>query len=337
MKQKSFLMLAGATGLSILAAVATTFGTGNAPAFAEAGEKLFPDLQHKTRDLAKLELRDGDFEMTVELQDATFVDAVSGYPIDPEPLRKLVSGMTLAQIAEAKTTDPARHKDLQLAAADAEIGGGREIILLDESGEQLAHMIAGQRDFTLGGVTGGQYARRGDEQAAWLIHGRVDPPNSRSGWFDTRLMEIAASEISAVSLTSAEGQLIALSGEDGTLSIDPLLMEGRAPAENKLGQIVRLIETLDFVDVRALDETDDGANGPRIEATLADDTAITLTALPGPGDENSATWVQIAATGGTEAADALARRVDGFAFSMSSSDTEIFGWDLDDLTEDPAS
>lgn len=41
MKQKSFLILAGGAGLSILAASATLLTGGNVPAFAETGERLF--------------------------------------------------------------------------------------------------------------------------------------------------------------------------------------------------------------------------------------------------------------------------------------------------------
>ncbi|MEO1025072.1 MAG: DUF4340 domain-containing protein [Pseudomonadota bacterium] len=331
MKQKSFLMLAGATGLSILAAGATLFSSGNAPAFAEAGERLFPELEQKASEVAKLELRDGAFEMTIELRDGTFVDAASGYPVDLEPLKKLVSGMTLAEIAEAKTSDPARHADLELAAAGAETGSGSEVVLFDDGGDQIAHVIAGQRDFTLGGVTGGQYVRRGGEDASWLVHARLDPPSNRAGWFETRLMDVDSSEISSVSLTTSEGQVISMTGTDGSLSIDPLLMDGRAPAENNLSRIVRLIETLDFTNVRASQGSEDG--GASIQTTLADDTTVTLTALTASESDSEAQWFRINAIGGTDISEALAGKVDGFEFSMSSADAEIFGWTLDDLTE----
>ena len=335
MKQKSFLMLAGATGLSILAAGATMFGSGGAPAFAEAGERLFPELEQKASEVAKLELRDGEFEMTIELRDGTFVDAASGFPVDPEPLKKLVSGMTLAEIAEAKTSDPARHADLELAASDAETGGGSEVVLFDGGGDQIAHVIAGRRDFPLGGVTGGQYVRRGGEDASWLVHARLDPPSRRAGWFETRLMEVDASEISSVSLTTSEGQVVAMTGTDGSLSIDPLLMDGRAPAENNLSRIVRLIETLDFTDVRASQGSDDG--GASIQTTLADDTTVTLTALSASDENEETMWLRIDVKGGTDTSDALASKVDGFEFSMSTSDTELFGWTLDDLSEETPS
>ncbi|SDO93001.1 protein of unknown function [Lutimaribacter pacificus] len=333
MNQKSFLMLGGATALSLVAAGATLFGSGNAPAFAEAGEPLFPGLSEASADVASLEIREGDFAITIESRDGVFVDAASGFPVDPDPLRDLVSGMTMATIAEAKTADPARHADLQLAAIGDDEGAGSEIILRDGDGDTLAHVIAGQRDFTLGGVTGGQYVRRGDEDATWLVHARLDPPISRAGWFDTRLMEVDAVELTGATLTTEDGSVIAMSGADGTLTIDQLLMTGRVPAENQLNRIVRLFETLDFADVRAGMASGSEAAGPALQASLEDGTTITLTQVSGSDGADETRWFRIDASGNTE----LAATTAGFEFSMSSSDAEVFSWTLDDLTEETAS
>lgn len=333
MNQKSFLMLGGATALSLVAAGATLFGSGNAPAFAEAGEPLFPGLAEASADVASLEIREGDFAITIESRDGVFVDAASGFPVDPDPLRDLVSGMTMATIAEAKTADPARHADLQLAAIGDDEGAGSEIILRDGDGDTLAHVIAGQRDFTLGGVTGGQYVRRGDEDATWLVHARLDPPISRAGWFDTRLMEVDAALLTGATLTTEDGSVIAMSGADGTLTIDPLLMTGRVPAENQLNRIVRLFETLDFADVRASMASDSEAAGPALQASLEDGTTITLTQVSGSDGADETRWFRIDVSGNTELASTTA----GFEFSMSSSDAEVFSWTLDDLTEETAS
>lgn len=335
MNQKSFLMLGGATALSLVAAGATLFGGGNAPAFSEAGEPLFPGLGDASAEVARVEFREGDFTMTIESRDGVFVDASSGFPIDPEPLRDLVSGMTMSTIAEAKTSDPARHADLQLADIGAEEGAGSEAILMDAEGDTLAHVIAGQRDFTLGGVTGGQYVRRGDEDATWLVHARLDPPSSRAGWFDTRLFEVDATEITSATLTTADGTAIAMTGTDGTLAINPLLMAGRVPTENNLNRIVRLIDTLDFADVRAASDAEPA--GPSLEARLGDGTVLTLTQLGTSDEEDATAWFRISATGDTEVVTDLEAKLDGFEFSMSPSDAAVFDWTLDDLTEETAS
>lgn len=337
MKQTSFVILAGVTGLSILAAGGTLLTGRDAPAFAQAGERVLPNLETEASEVTGFELREGDFEMSIALRDGAFVDAASGYPVDPEPLKKLMSGMTLAEIAEAKTRDPARHADLSLASANAENGGGTEVILLNQDGDQIAHLIAGARDYTLGGVTGGQYVRRSGEDATWLAHARLDPPSRRAGWFETRLIEVAADEITSISLTTSEGQVISMTGEGGTLSIDPLLMEGRVTADSQLSRMTRLFETLDFTDVRAIPASNDTMDGAQLQADFSDGTGITLTKVAAAEGESALTWVRIDATGGTDTSETLLNKVGGFEFSLSATDAAVLDWNLDDLTEETAS
>lgn len=337
MKQKSFFILAGVTGLSLLAAAGVMVGGKDAPAFAESGERLFPGLEQSAEDIARLSITEGDFTMSVERRDGVFVDDASGYPIDPGPLKELVSAMTLAEIAEAKTSDPTRHADLDLAAPDAKDGAGVEVALYGDKGEQFAHIIAGARDFTLGGVTGGQYVRRGGEDAAWLVQGRVDPPTRRSDWFDTRLFDVDASDLASVSLTTENGQVINMTASDGALSIDPSLMTERAPAENQLGRIIRLFETLDFSDVRAVRDGQDAKTGASIEAKLSDGSSITLASLKPTETDEDIRWLRVEIRAGATDGDHGLKDVDGFAFSLSEGESEILGWTLDDLTEETSS
>jgi hypothetical protein len=333
MRQKSFLILAGVTGIAILAAAGSLLTGGGAPAFAAAGDRLFPNLVSSASDVAKLSIRHGDFDFDIELRDGKFVEANSGYPVDPEPLKALVSGMMLAQIAEAKTTDPERHRDLQLADPTADEGAGHEVVLANKDGNKLAHVVAGERDYTLGGVTGGQFVRRGGEDASWLVHGRLDPPTSRKGWFDNRLVEVEAKEISSASLTTSDGQVISMQGSDGKLSIDPELLGERVQADDKLGRVVALFESLDFDDVRNPVETSSTAESESVlQSTLTDGTVVTLAAFAG-ADSEEPLWVRIGIEGETETASNLKAKTEGFEFALSSFDADIFDWTMEDLTE----
>lgn len=182
MTRKSFLYLLGATVLSVLAAVVVLVFDRGAPVMAEAGQRLFPGLDAASADIARLVLRDGDTETVIERRDGSYVDAASGYPVDTEVLHEIVGALTLAEIAEAKTTDPARHADLDLAAPGAEDGAGREIVLEDADGDVIAHAIVGKRDYTLGGLTGGQFLRRGARtRHGWPVPGSTRPAAARAG------------------------------------------------------------------------------------------------------------------------------------------------------------
>ncbi|MGB0497807.1 MAG: DUF4340 domain-containing protein [Rubricella sp.] len=330
MTRTSFFLLAGATALSVVAAAATLTFDRTAPAVAAAGERLFPGLETSAGDIARLTFREGDFEAVIERRDGVFVDAASGYPVDTETLQEIVGALTLAEIAEAKTTDPARHADLGLAALDAEDGAGSEIVLENGAGETIAHVIAGDRDFTLGGISGGQYVRRGGEDATWLARVRIDPPTRRSGWFDTRLFETEAEDIVAASLTPAEGAPLQFARDGADFLLEVSLPEGTTPRDSQIARIPRLFATLDFDDVRAA--SDAAETGIRLSAETAEGVTITLISLESEADD-SATWVRIGVEGSTDAARALAARVDGVEFALPNADAQVLEWSLDDLTE----
>ena len=59
------------------------------------------------------------------------------------------------------------------------------------------------------------------------------------------------------------------------------------------------------------------------------------TPIPRTGD--GAAWVKIAASGGTDIADSLNEKVQGFVFLLLRSDADILGWTIEDLTEEETS
>lgn len=332
----SFLILSGVTALSVLAAAGTYLTGEDAPALAASGERVFPELEGEMGDIARVTIREDGDEMVLERREGRFVDAASGYPIAQETLRELVGAIALAQIAEARTTDPSRHDDLDLAAPDAAEGAGTEIVLSDAEGDPLAHVIAGARDYTLGGVTGGQYLRRGGEDATWLARARIDTPASRSRWFDNALFETEADQVTAMTLTPQDAAELRLVREEGVLRIATALPEGRSAKQDAIDRLARLVTSLDFEDVRA---TRQGATeGARLSADLADGGRITLTALS-EGAENASgnqRWVRIDVAGEGEATQALRDRVGGFDFALRSSDADLLSWTVLDLTESVA-
>lgn len=332
MTRKSFLVLLGATALSVLAAAATLVLDRGAPVVAFAGERLLPGLDQSSADIARVIVRDGDFEATVERRDGAYVDAASGYPVDTEVLQDLVGALALAEIAEAKTTDPDRYADLGLAEPGAEEGAGGEIVLEDADGKEIAHVIAGKRDYTLGGLTGGQYVRRVGEDDTWLVRARIDPPSSRSGWFDTRLFEAEESQIVRASLVPVDAEAIAVAREDDSFVLQAELPAGKVARSTQVNRIPRLFATLDFDDVRAAGDA--AETGAVLSAETADGVTIRLAALAGDGSD---TWVRIGVEGSGEAAEALRERTKGYEFALSSYEGQVLDWTLDDLTEDAES
>lgn len=336
MTPKSFLALSGATLAAVAAAAVAAGLEGAQPALAERGERLFPDLPDRAEAIARIMVRDGDMQMEIERREGRFVDAVSGYPVDAATLRALVTSLGALEIAERKTADPARHADLDLAAWDAEDGAGAEIMLLDEDGDSVADLVAGARDFTLGGVSGGQFVRRGAEDQAWLVRGRVEAPTRRRAWFDTVLHDGETAEIVRMALTpeSAEPIPFEREGEALALAVDP--PAGRVADTDRPDRIARGLANLDFEDVRP----DDGLaeTGATLWAETAAGLRLHLARVAAPeetGDED-AIWARIRAEAlkpeAEEAAAALAARTEGFVFRLSAWDAAPLGWTLEDIT-----
>ncbi|MDR5654421.1 DUF4340 domain-containing protein [Ruixingdingia sedimenti] len=329
MTPKSFLLLAGITTISLVAVLATGIGGHGAAPTVGAGRPLFPDLAARSAEIASLTLRAADgAEIVVARDDGRFVDRDSGYPVDEAKLRELVRALVMAEIAEAKTADPARHADLTLAAPGAARGAGREVVLADASGAPLADVVIGARDYTLGGALGGQYMRRGGEDATWLARARIDPPARRADWFDRGLTDFGADRVARLVLSPAEGEAITLVRRDGALEIEGGLPAGRQANRSNIDRLARLIGGLSFADVRRA--TGAPAEGATIRAAVADGPTVVLTALPA---ESETDWIRISVEGDGEMADALRARVAGFDFALSSYDAAPLGWTADDLTE----
>ena len=242
------------------------------------------------------------------------------------------------EIAERKTDDPARHAELELAAWDAEAGAGAgaEIMLLDAEGDPVADLVAGARDVTLGGVSGGQFVRRGTEDQAWLVRGRVEAPTRRRAWFRTTLHDGEAAEIVRMALTPEGAAPIPFEreGEALALAIDP--PEDRVADADRPDRIARGLADLDFEDVQpdgGLAET-----GATLRAETDGGLRLHLARVEAPEetDGDDAIWARIRAEAlrpeAEDAAAALAARTEGFVFRLSAWDAAPLGWTLDDLT-----
>lgn len=336
MNTKSFAVLAGATALSLAAAVGTVAMDRTEPALASAGQLLLPGLESSLGDVATITVRKGDFEQIVEQRDGIFVDQISGYPVDQTTIRELVGTMALAQIAEAKTNDPLRHGDLALAPHDAEEGAGTQIVLSADDDTVIADLIVGNRDFTLGGGSGGQYVRRGDEEATWLVSGNMNPPTRRSTWFETRLVEEEAESIVDAKLVTTSGEVFAFERIDDEFALATDLEIGQVPSENQVARIPRVFANFDFDDVRP--DSPLRSSGASLSIRTDAGLQVTLVGVVAQDEaDDERTWVRINVGGEGEAADALRERVDGFQFALQSSDATVFNFTSEDLIEAPSS
>ncbi len=338
MTPRSFIILAGVTALAMTLAVATSLTQAGSSVIAERGKLLFPGLlEHANRiTLVRVESPDKSENVTIRRAGYTFLDA-SGYPVRTEAIRELVASIANMVIEERKTDDPKRLAELSLADPDAKDGGGRRITLAEADGKAVVSLVAGDRDYSVGGAIGGQYVRRADETQAWLVRGAVRLPGRRADWFDNVLVQVDPKRIAAISITNDKGTVV-LRREKSGLEIADLPKDKTADS-TKIEHVLHAYQRIALYDVRKAVASADAKVSATVVVTLDDGTRITLRRLVGGDDKNP--WFRLRVTppeGGKVAKEAttLAERADHFEFKLEYQPRNVAGWGLDDLTVKPA-
>ena len=338
MTLRSLAILGVVTALAVGLAVATSFSWSTRDAVSERGATLLPAVAKQVGDIASISIKTEDQEITLKRDGDRFTEGASGFPIKQDVVRNLMASVALLTIEEKKTGDAARHAELDLAAKDAEKGAGEWVSFAAKDGNEIAAVIAGKTDYTVGGIRGGQYVRRAGEDQTYLVRGSVKLPYGRSGWFDnTKLLEVKPETVVSAEIAKGQEQQVALTKDGGLLKLVDL-PEGKVLDDTKVGQITKLFENLTFIDVRKKSgpAKDDA---PAISIATADGLSVKLVSLGITEDKGH--WVQITASGDTaEAKKALAdvaKKLETYEFKVSGSKIGPIGWTAADLTKDAQS
>ena len=329
------------TALAVVAAVsvavtAWTLRT-SAPTVASdrRGERVIPSLLDKRNDITGLSVRDGADTLTIERRDNRFVAADSGYPVKLDAVRDVVASSAELSFEEARTGDPARYGDLGLADPGTK-DAGKEVTLRTSGGE-LASLVVGNRDATVGGPTGGVFIRLKGQPQTFLARGNVRLPSGRSDWFVPFDLDVKRNEIKKVELAGGGRDGVTASAnadKPGTLVLADV-PEKRTADTFKVSRLATLVESFTFQDVRKATKPADDARRMAVEA--GEGLRLVLTAV---GDITQG-WVQIAAEATSDAAKdkakLIASKVDGYDFRLASNQAEILGWTITDLTDEQKS
>jgi hypothetical protein len=335
MTPRTLISLAGATVAAAALAAFVTAGDGSGPAAAERGRPLFPDLAAEAGEIRRIVITRGAETVTVAREGDRFLDA-TGFPVKPEAVADLVASLAGLRIEDRRTADPARHAEIGLAEPGAAEGAGVSIRHEGEDERTLASLIAGERDFTVGGVGGGQFVREGDAAQAWLVRGAAMVPPRRAGWFDARLADAPAARLARATLTTRAGEAVSFARRGEALALAAPPPPGLAEDAARVARLARVFETLDFEDVRAAAELP-APGGAMLSAETAEGLRLTLTE-DGPSADR---WARVSAEALSEAArpaaEAINARTQRFAFRLSTSDSEPLGWTAADFATQPQS
>jgi hypothetical protein len=335
MNARQLIVLAGLAIVSVVATAAVMKTSATTVASDRRGEAVVAALRTRANELTGLTVRDGDATMAIERRDNRFVAAESGYPVKLDTVRDIVTSSAELGFEEARTSDPARYGDLGLADPGKE-SAGKEIVFRAGSGE-IADIIVGNRDATVGSARGGQYVRFKGQPQTWLARGTVQLPANRTAWFVPVDFDVKRSEIKKLELAGGGRDPVSAvvpSDKPGEFTLENLPKE-RVPDTFKVSRLATLIDAFSFQDVRRTSGAAP-ADARRFVAE-ADGLRLTLTNVGALSDG----WVQVTAEATNDAmreqAKAITAKTEGFEFRLPSQQTELLSWTVDDVTnEQPA-
>ena len=204
MKTKTLYILIGAAIVAIVIAFAMNRSSAPKVDVADHAQPIVPGLKEHLNDVTGLTFVGAGDKTLVTLRrdkDGWVIAEKSNYPVDLVKLREYLLKLAQATVLEEKTSNPKRYAELGVDdVKDASAAGVR----IDIAGlAQPTKLIVGNFN---GAGGGGTFVRKDGDAQRWLGAGNLTGAKNISDWEKRDLADIAASRISSVTLTSADGK-----------------------------------------------------------------------------------------------------------------------------------
>lgn len=170
--------------------------------------RILPELEAQVNDIGWLRIISaGDVSVATlrREEEGWIVEEATGYRADWDRLRQLLSGLSQAEIIEAKTSNPEYYPRLSVEDVSSATAGGLKIEFSADSG--LPALIAGK---TAKGRDG-QYVRLVDSAASALLDRDLGISGDRSDWLDKAIIDIADAEVVEVTINHPDGDAVRIS------------------------------------------------------------------------------------------------------------------------------
>lgn len=255
------------------------------------------------------------------------LEETGGYPIRPDRLSELASGLETLSYDEQRTDDPYKHDRIGLG--DPLQGGNGALVEIFGSDGALTHsLIVGRKEETI-------YVRAPDQDQTFRTTGDLPPFYNRRAWLDLDILDIDPSAIRSVRITDSSNRTLYLRREVGgdARSFRP------APPNQDDTLISRLsasttalaVTRLTPLDVKPMADLTTVPIAQHISETF-DGLEISLLAYREPGG----LWVTLRAVEageGARRAQAINERAEGWAFRITDYDFQDFTPDVLSIVE----
>ena len=336
MTKKSFLNLTILSFLSIiLAAVSINFNSQTYN-FSDRDSVFLKNFTKNVNDITLISINSFDNNIDLVKDENSYI-STSGYPLKKGIWENLITSLSLLTIEEKKTNDPKRHVELNLLSpelnkSDIESEGyATKITLTKKDGSIFSSILFGKTDPSVGGLSGGQFARMPDDNQSFLLKGAIRMPTSKSDWFESLLFTINNKDFLSASLSN-KTKVFKIDTDKKILKLSYPKNVNFDVDQSKLTDIRETINGFYFYDVRK-SKTKNLINLPTLTFETTSGLVLSLSSVT--KDTKGESWIKISAIAKKPAAKKIAEEITnktkGFEFLANVNTSDILRWNLKNL------
>ena len=336
MTKKSFLNLTILSFLSIiLAAVSINFNSQTYN-FSDRDSVFLKNFTKNVNDITLISINSFDNNIDLIKEENSYI-STSGYPLKKGIWENLITSLSLLTIEEKKTNDPKRHVELnlllpELNKSDIESEGyATKITLTKKDGSIFSSILFGKTDPSVGGLSGGQFARMPDDNQSFLLKGAIRMPTSKSDWFESLLFTINNKDFLSASLSN-KTRIFKVETDEKILKLSYPKNLNFDVDQSKLTDIRETINGFYFYDVRK-SKTKNLINLPTLTFETTSGLVLSLSSVT--KDTKGESWIKISAIAKKPAAKKIAEEITnktkGFEFLANVNTSDILRWNLKNL------
>jgi hypothetical protein len=335
MQRRGFLILLGATAVSVAGAAAALMTESDTVSTAPPGERALPKLAPNLDRIARIRINRGAMDANFRLDDGHWVVVEKGgYPADEAKIHRMLSALADLTLVEPKTDQPELYSRLGLD--DPANGKSTEIAIQNTAGDIVGQLIVGRsRPNRLGIGNDGVYVRRIGGDRAWLARGSLDLSGGIADWLDRRIVDVPAGRFAKMVFTSAGGDVLTISrtGLTANFAVDNPPPGTKLKDARAISMPATALEELDLTDVAPAAEVKPPETGvATAEYTTFDGLDFRVTLFP----HDKADWIAVEGSGINDVAveaKELRNRVARWVYAIPPETAKLLKTTLGDLTE----
>ncbi len=338
MTKKRFLNMSIITvAIVVLAIISINFNKSNY-GYENKGKLFLGNFTKNVNEITTISIRSFENNINLVKQNNSYISE-SSYPLKKGLWENLITSLSLLRIEELKTNDPSRHSQLNLLlpeqnkSKDEDEGYGTKITLKKEDGTIYSSILFGMVDRSVGGISGGQFARFPNEDQTYLLKGAIRMPTTKSDWFESLLLSIKKGDVQKINLSNNNG-IIEIQSKENKLSLTTPKAVKFKIDDTQLSDARDVINSFYFYDVKKSTQKYT-KNLPTLSYEVKDGLILTISSIN--SDDGGESWVIINAKSNDKKSEKMAQEITkktkGYEFLANIITSDILRWKLKDLAE----